>query len=188
MTKGLQEIFNDLLAEQARSVDEIPPVAEWNPPLSGDMDLIIRRNGNWIHNGGLIKRPELVRLFAKVLKREGNEHFLVTPVEKWRIRVEDTPLFVTTMHSELREGQRALIFESSTGDTVVASQTHPIRVEEDPQSGEPSPYLRVRANLEGRMSRAVFYQLVDLAQAQEYDGQTWLGVESMGSFFKLGRL
>ncbi len=165
----------------------MPPVDLWDPPLCGDMDLVIRRNGDWVHCGGVIKRGELVRLFAKVLKREGDDWFLVTPAEKWRIRVEDAPLFITAVQFERRDNQQALIFESSTGDVVVASDLHSIRVVEDPVSREPSPYLLVRRNLEGLIARSVFYQMVEHAEERIVGGQTWLGLESMGTFFPLGR-
>ena len=134
MPGDLQHIFDDLLAAQQRAESAAPPVEQWHPPLCGDMDLVIRRNGEWVHNGGVIERAALVKLFASVLKREGEDYFLVTPVEKWRIRVEDAPLFITTMRLEKRAGRQALIFTSSTGDVVVAGDAHPIRVVEHPET------------------------------------------------------
>lgn len=129
------------------------------------MPLLIRRDGRWFHRGSAIEREALVRLFAGILKREGDEYFLVTPVEKWRIQVEDVPFQITALNV-LAEGtpEQLLCFHTNTGDQVLASAEYPLRIIVDRTTGEPSPYLLVRRNLEGRLSRPVYYQLAELAQ------------------------
>lgn len=164
----------------------MPPVEKWNPPLSGDMDMEIRRDGTWLHEGAAIQRKELVRLFSTILKREGDDYFLVTPVEKWRIKVEDAPLHAVLLRQTTVNEQSALEFETLTGDVVVADKDHPIRVEVDKQTGEPSPYIYVRAHLEALIARNVFYQLVDNAEVDSCDGESRLYVSSAGERFLLG--
>lgn len=166
----------------------MPPVDQWNPPLSGDLDMQIRRDGSWWYQGTPIERPALVKLFASILKREGDEYYLVTPVEKWRIRVDDAPLLAVSLRERTLDGQVALEFETLTGDVVIADEMHPIRVDVDATSGEPSPYIRVRRNLDALIQRSVFYQLVELAKPRETDAGTELVVESAGQFFSLGSL
>ena len=165
----------------------LPPVDKWNPPFSGDMDLVIKRDGTWLHEGTPFQRKELVRLFSTILKREGDEYFLVTPVEKFRIQVEDVPLHVVTVQETEYKGKPAYLFETMTGDQVMADAEHPIRVEIDPQTEEPSPYILVRSNLEALISRSVFYQLVDAAKVEDVSGGSRLYVESAGQRFELGR-
>ncbi|WP_416135410.1 DUF1285 domain-containing protein [Amphritea pacifica] len=165
-----------------REPRSLPPVHLWTPEFSGDLDMQITRDGRWIHEGGEIKRAAMVKLFSSILWREGERYFLVTPVEKVGIQVEDVPFFFTAL--EVREGEsgQELVFTSSTDDVVIASAEHPLRVEIDPDTDEPSPYLMVRYGMEGRLNRNVFYQLVDLAE--ERDGV--FGVESCGQWFKIG--
>lgn len=160
----------------------IPPVHLWKPDFSGNLDIQITRDGRWIHEGGEIKRPAMVTLFSSVLWREGDSYFLVTPVEKVGIQVEDVPFFFTGLDVRQGDNGQELIFTSSTEDTVVASAEQPLRIETDPQSGEPSPYLMVRYGMEGRLSRNVFYQLAELAE--ERNGE--FGVKSCGEWFGLG--
>jgi hypothetical protein len=170
-------------AERARG-GGLPPVERWDPPLSGDIDIRIARDGTWYHEGGSIERLELVQLFASLLKREKDEYFLVTPVEKWRIQVEDAPFVAVALQAETDErGDSRLVFTTNTGDQVVAGPDHPLRVSVDPDSAEPSPYLLVRRNLEALLSRPVFYQLAELAVPGP-SGTTY-GVTSQGVFFPL---
>ena len=158
----------DALLQTAResSGKGLPPVHLWDPPLSGDMDMRIARDGTWFHEGAVIKRDALVRLFASILKREGNEHFLVTPVEKWRIEVEDAPFVAMDFEVEDAEEGPVLVFETNTGDRVRAGPGHPIAVETDPGTGEPSPYVEVRHGLRALIDRKSFYRLVELAEEE----------------------
>ena len=163
----------------------LPPVEKWNPPLSGDIDIRITRQGVWFHEGGEIKRRPLVKLFSSILKRENDDYFLVTPEEKWRIQVEDVPFFFTQLKVERKGNEQALVFSSTTDDLVIVDQQHPLRVAVDAESGEPSPYLLLRGGMEGLISRSVYYQLADMSEAQMVDGKEVFGVSSMGCFFAL---
>lgn len=166
----------------------LPPVDLWNPPLNGDLDMRIKRDGVWLYQGTPIERPALVRLFSTILKREGDDYFLVTPVEKWRIQVDDVPLHAIAVREKTVDGQPVLEFETLTGDVVIASAAHPLRVVVDGRSGEPSPYIRVRSSLDALISRNVFYQLVDKAKAEENAGVSQLVVCSAGERFVLGNV
>jgi len=180
----LDKLFFDLLSAQQQSTNSLPPVHLWHPALSGDIDIVIDREGRWIHEGGEIKRDELVKLFASILVREGDEYFLLTPVEKWRIKVDVAPLFVIAASREHREGQQAVTLTTSTGDIVVVDKAHPLSV--DKHSGQPSPQVIVRNNLPALISRNVYYQLIDWA-LEASDGNTdKLYISSMGERFLLG--
>ena len=159
----------------------LPPVEDWDPDYCGEMDLVIRRDGLWIHEGTPIGRPNLVALFATILKREGDDYFLVTPVEKLGIKVEDAPFLATDV---TRDGAD-LVFTTNVGDVVQAGSDHPIRVERDSETGEPSPYVLVRRNLEALIDRKSFYRLVDLGERDMLDGTEWFGVRSGGTFFPI---
>ncbi|MBQ0719056.1 MAG: DUF1285 domain-containing protein [Gammaproteobacteria bacterium] len=175
-----QELQKNPLRERG-----LPPVEQWSPPLSGDIDIRITRKGVWFHEGGEIKRQPLVKLFSSILKRENNDYFLVTPEEKWRIQVEDVPFFITELRVERRGNEQALVFSSSTDDLVIADREHGLRVAVDGESGEPSPYIALRGGMEGLLSRSVYYQLADISEARQVDGKEVLGVSSMGCFFPL---
>jgi uncharacterized protein len=164
------------------------PVHLWNPPFCGDIGIHIRADGKWFHDGRPIRRPALIKLFANVLKKEGDEHFLVTPVEKLRIRVDDCA-FIAVLLDIQGQGEAAkLEFTLNTGDKLFADAGHPITVGVDPHTGEPHPVLDVRNGLQALIGRNVFYQLVENAQTRELDGETLTGVWSQGKFFELGRL
>lgn len=157
----------------------LPPVHLWNPPFCGDLDMRIARDGTWFYLGTPIGRPELVRLFSTILRRDGDDYFLVTPVEKVGITVDDAP-FVAVDFTAAGEGEaQVLAFETNVGDTLRAGPDNPIRVERDPETGEPAPYVLVRANLEALIDRKSFYRLVDIGA--HHDG--WFGLWSGGAFF-----
>ncbi|WP_439888178.1 DUF1285 domain-containing protein [Pseudomonas sp. MBLB4123] len=164
----------------------LPPVHLWNPDFCGDIDMRIARDGSWFYMGTPIGRKPMVRLFSTILRRDGDDYFLVTPVEKVGIRVDDAPFVAVTLRVEGEGERQALYFTSNVEDEVLAGAEHPLRVELDDRTQEPAPYVHVRANLEALVHRNVFYQLVELAVPREIDGQTWLGVWSAGSFFPLG--
>lgn len=167
------------VAAAARSPTRgLPPVHLWHPDHCGDIDILIRRDGVWMHEGSPIGRPELVRLFSTVLRRDPDGYCLVTPVEKLSIRVEDLPFRAVAVE---RRGE-ALVFTTDVGDEAEAGPEHPIEVTTDPVTGEPSPRVRVRADLWARIARPVFYELVDTAQVEE----NRLVVRSNGVAFALG--
>jgi hypothetical protein len=147
-------------AAAARSGRGLPPVHLWHPPHCGDIDILIRADGVWMHEGSPIGRAELVRLFSAILRLDPDGYHLVTPAEKLRIRVEDLPFRAVLMR---REGDR-LVFTTDVGDEVTADADHPVTLTLDPATGEPRPALHVRAGLEARIVRAVFYDLVEAAE------------------------
>lgn len=157
----------------------LPPVHLWNPPNCGEIDILIRADGVWMHEGSPIGRKELVRLFSTVLRKDPDGYCLVTPVEKLSIRVEDTPFRAVAVE---RRGED-LVFVTDVGDVTVAGPDHPIRVEVA-DDGEPRPYVHVRGGMEARIERSVFYELVE--QAERNDAGV-LGLRSGGVWFELGR-
>ena len=141
----------------------LPPVHLWNPAHCGEIDIVIRKDGTWFHEGTPIGREALVRLFSTVLRKDPDGFHLVTPVEKMKITVEDAPFIATRVD---REGE-GLTFLTNVGDEVVAGPENEIRVEMDAVTGEPRPYLHVRRGLEALIARPVFYELVELAQERD---------------------
>lgn len=164
---------------QAVKKGGLPPVHLWNPPFCGDLDMRIARDGTWFYLGTPIGRFELVKLFSTILRRDGDNYFLVTPVEKVGIIVDDAP-FVAVDFNRVDDG---LVFETNVGEFVTAGADNPIRVVRDPQTGEPSPYVLVRTNLEALIDRKSFYRLVDIGEEADVDGVRWFGVRSKGAFF-----
>ena len=159
----------------------LPPVHLWNPDHCGEIDIVIRRDGRWFHEGSPIARAPLVRLFSTVLRKDPDGFHLVTPVEKLRITVEDAPFVAVQVDVEGAGADQRLVFETNVGDLTAAGPDHPLRVEVS-ADGEPRPYVHVRAGLEALIARAVFYELVGLAQEREGE----LGVWSHGAWFALG--
>ena len=156
----------------------LPPVHLWNPAHCGEIDIVIRRDGVWMHDGSPIGRAELVRLFSTVLRKDPEGYCLVTPAEKLSIRVEDLPFRAIAVDI----GEGGLTFTTDVGDVVAAGPEHRIEVETDAATGEPAPRLHVRADLWARIARPVFYELVE--QAAVEDGR--LMVRSRGAAFALG--
>lgn len=157
-----------------------PPVHLWNPDFCGDIDMQIRRDGTWFYEGTPIGRMPMVRLFASILKREGDQYFLVTPVEKVGIKVEDAPFVAVDFTVSQDQAEQVLTFETNVGETTKAGLENPIRVIRDAK-GEPSPYVHVRRGLEALIDRKSFYRLVDLG---ETEGEHF-GIRSGGVFFPI---
>lgn len=172
----------DRIAAEAGAHRGPPPVHLWNPASCGEIDIVITRSGEWRHEKTPIGREALVRLFASILRRDEDGYYLVTPVEKMKIVVEDAPFLAVRVD---REGE-ALVFLTNVGDRVEAGPDHQLRVEIDPETEEPRPYLHVRRGLEARLTRAVFYELVELAQRRPTPDGEVLGVMSNGVWFPLG--
>ena len=175
----------DTLAAAARQAGKRgrPPVHLWNPPFCGDLDMEIRRDGSWWYLGTPIGRHALVRLFASILKREGGRYFLVTPVEKVGIRVQDAPFLATDFRVEGAGRDQVLTFVTSVEDEATAGPDHPIRVMRDPATGEPSPYVLMRDGMEALIDRKSFYRLVELGVHEPHEGESWFGLWSGGRFF-----
>jgi len=168
----------------------LPPVEKWNPDYCGEIDMVIRRDGTWVHEGTPIGRARLVRLFSTVLRRDGDEYFLVTPVEKMKIEVEDAPFIAVLMRREgegpdQQTGQR-LVFTTNVGDEVAAGPDHPLVFRTIDGETEKAPYIMVRAGLEARVARAVYYDLVALGETRETEAGAMFGVASGGAFFPFG--
>jgi hypothetical protein len=159
----------------------LPPVHLWNPAHSGEIDIVIKTDGRWVHEGATISREALVRLFSTVLRKDPDGYWLVTPVEKMRIVVEDAPFVAVRVD---RDGDD-LKFLTNVGDEVTAGPDHAIRVE-TAADGEPRPYLHVRRGLEALIARSVFYELVEMAQERSTPDGPTLGVESGGAWFPIG--
>lgn len=162
-----------------------PPVHLWNPAFCGDLDMRIARDGTWFYLGTPIGRPALVRLFASILKREDGRFYLVTPVEKVGIVVEDAPFVAIDFTAEGEGRGQRLAFVTNVEDAVTAGPEHPIRVVRDPATGEPAPYVMVRRGLEALIDRKSFYRLVELGVTEDVDGRAQFGLWSDGSFFPM---
>jgi hypothetical protein len=160
-----------------------PPVHLWNPPYCGEIDMRIARDGTWFHEGTPIGRPALVRLFNSILKREGDRYFLVTPVEKVGITVEDAPMIAVDFEVESQGPDQVLTFHTKTEDAAICGPENPLRVLRDPTTGEPSPYIHIRRGLEARIDRKSFYRLIDLCSHEETAQGRWFGLRSSGQFF-----
>jgi hypothetical protein len=160
-----------------------PPVHLWNPPFCGDLDIRIRRDGSWWYLGTPIGRPALVRLFASILKREGDRFFLVTPVEKVGITVEDAPFLAVDVTAEGAGRDQVLRFETSLGESVAAGPEAPLRVAA--AADGPAPYVMIRRGLEARIDRKSFYRLAELGVVEGAGAAARFGVWSGGAFFPL---
>ncbi len=166
---------------KATKTKGLPPVHLWNPPFCGDLDIRIAKDGTWSYLGSPITRFELVKLFSSILKLEDGKYYLVTPVEKVGITVEDAPFIAVDVDASGEGEAQALTFTTKVGDIAVAGPDHPIRVVMDPQTQEPSPYILIRNGLEARIDRKSFYRLVEMGTHHE----DWFGVWSEQRFFPL---
>lgn len=162
--------------------NSLPPVHLWNPEFCGDIDMHIKRDGSWDYMGTPINRAPMVRLFSTILRRDDDgKYYLVTPVEKVGIRVDDAPFVAVELRGAGEGRDQILHFRTNVDDVVILDMDHPLRVE-IAENGEPSPYILVRGRLEALIARPVYYQLADMVE--EIDGQ--YGVWSSGHFFILG--
>ncbi len=162
---------------------KLPPVHTWHPDLCGDMDMLIKANGDWIHDGGKIHRPAMVKMFSRILWQEEGEHFLVTPVEKVRIQVEDAPFLVTQWRQMETTAGLAYEFTTATDDVMVLGENTDIWLADF--HGEQRPYLRMRYGMKALVSRSVFYHLTECLEPVTVDGQTGLGLISAGKSYLL---
>ncbi len=162
-----------------------PPVERWNPPYCGDLDMRIAADGTWFYLKTPIGRPALVKLFASVLKREGDKYFLVTPVEKCGIQVDDAPFLAVELNvEELTDGQ-VLNFRTNVDDWVCCGPEHALRFEPETGTGGLKPYLHVRRDLWAKVTRTLFFDLVELGEEREVEGRAMFGVMSKGTFFPM---
>ncbi|WP_034736137.1 DUF1285 domain-containing protein [Hyphomonas chukchiensis] len=185
-TLSLEETLKAILPDGKLS-GKLPPVDSWNPQNCGDIDMAIRADGSWWHEGGRMNRERMVKMFSRILRKdEDGKTYLVTPYEKVVVDVEDAPFIAVRVDRAGEAGpQQALAFLTNVGDVAVAGPDNPIRVETDAETGEPAPYVLVRGRLEAKLARPAFYELVDMAETDPKD-ETVLGVWSQGVFFPLG--
>ncbi|MDA5093565.1 DUF1285 domain-containing protein [Aliiroseovarius sp. KMU-50] len=172
-------------AVQGAAKKGIPPVHLWHPPFCGDMDMRIARDGQWFHEGRPITRPGLVRLFASILRKDDDGYMLVTPVERFRIKVDDVPFVAEDLEVNGTGRDQDLAFTTNVGDVTHAGPETKLRIEQDEVTGEPTPYVLVRGGLEARIDRKTFYRLVELACHEEQDNGRWFGLWSNGVFFRI---
>src|SRR3954466_14456419 len=171
-------------AKNAAADKGLPPVHLWNPPFCGDLDMRIASDGTWFYQGTPIGRPALVRLFSPVLKREAGKHFLVTPVEQVGIRVDAAPFLAVEMQTNVGEHGRLLRFRTNVDDWVDCDAAHGLRFEAAAEGGL-TPYLHVRADLWAKVTRALYYDLLDMGEERVVDGRAMFGIESAGEFFAM---
>ncbi len=182
---SLEQVLREIVPDAAEG-RKLPPVHLWNPEHCGDIGMEIRADGSWWHDGTRIGREKLVRLFSTILRKdEDGETYLVTPHEKVIVRIEDAPFLAVRVDRVEKEGFPALLFTTNLGDAVVAGPEAPLRVETDPDTLEPSPYVLIRGRLEAKLTRPVFYELAGFARPDP-DAPDKLGVWSMGEFFEIG--
>lgn len=164
--------------EAAQRDQRLPPVHQWNPDRVGEIDIRIASDGRWFHEGGEIRRQAMVRLFSTILRRDGDEIFLVTPVEKLKIVVDDAPFLAVDVLANGIGEQQDLLFTTNVGEHVVADEAHPIWLQNH------RPYLHVRDGLDALIARAAYYRLVEFATL---DGER-ASLRSRGATFDLGPL
>ncbi|HEU4662010.1 MAG TPA: DUF1285 domain-containing protein [Pseudolabrys sp.] len=181
--KGLESIAASLPRGSGRA---LPPVHLWNPPFCGDLDMRIAADGTWYYQKTPIGRPALVKLFASVLKREGDRYFLVTPVEKVGIVVEDVPFLAVEMNI-VHNPTQILEFRTNVDDWVTCGAENPLRFTPETGTGGLKPYLHVRRDLWARVTRALFYDLVELGEERDIGGRRMFGVASSGEFFVMAQ-
>jgi hypothetical protein len=175
----------DAITGALRQAGKAPPVELWNPPFCGDLDMRIATDGTWFYLKTPIGRPALVKLFASVLKREGDKYFLVTPVEKCGIQVDDAPFLAVELKIETSDVGRVLHFRTNVDDWVACGPQHTLRFEPETNTGGLKPYLHIRRDLWAKVTRALFFDLVELGEERDIGGMAMFGVSSMGLFFPM---
>jgi uncharacterized protein len=175
----------DAIAGAAKSASGPPPLHLWNPPFCGDLDMRIAADGTWFYMKTPIGRPALVKLFSSVLKREADKYFLVTPVEKVGITVDDAPFTAVEMRQEGEGAARVLSFRTNVDEWVACGPEHTLRFDPEPETGGLKPYLHVRRDLWALVTRALFYDLAELGEDRDVDGQQMFGVASGGEFYMM---
>lgn len=177
----------DAIAEAAKREGSkgLPPVHLWSPPFCGDIDMRIAADGTWFYMKTPIGRPALVKLFASVLKREADKYFLVTPVEKVGITVDDAPFLAVEMQVQDQADGPVLRFRTNVDDWIECGPDHALRFDPETGTGGLKPYLHVRRDLWAKLTRPLFYDLVALGEERDVDGRRMFGVASMNSFFAM---
>ena len=181
--KGIETIYDF----SKRKKKGIPPVEKWNPPFCGEIDMHILRNGKWTYMGSEIKRPAMIKLFSNIVRLDDDGHYyLVTPVEKVRIKVDDVPFVAVSMKKIKDEGVNCLSFTTNVQDEVTLSKENPIEIVIN-DNDEPSPYITIRKNLKALISRSVYYDLINMAEEEIIDDKKFLVIKSNNTSFKIKR-
>ena len=175
----LREIFN-----KPNDTIELK-IKKWNPKYCGDIDMRIASDGTWFYCGSPINRKKLVKLFSSILINENNKYFLITPVEKVGIIVDDAPFIANDFEKITENNKSYLVFFTNIDETIVLSKKNPFRISINDKTQEPSPYIMVRKNIEAKIDRKSFYRLLDLADYSLVKGQEWLGIHSDSTFFPI---
>lgn len=175
----------DAIAAQVKRGGGGAPVHLWNPPFCGDLDIRIAADGTWYYMKSPIGRMPLVKLFSSVLKREDGRFFLVTPVEKIGITVDDAPFTAVEMRAEGEGRERRLAFRTQVDDWIEVGDEHPLRFEKETGTEGVKPYLHVRRDLWALVSRALFHDLASLGEVASHEGRDWFGVFIAGRFYPM---
>ena len=179
--RGIETIY-DFSKQKKKG---IPPVEKWNPPFCGEIDMHILRNGKWTYMGSEIKRPAMIKLFSNIIRLDDDGYYyLVTPVEKVRIKVDDVPFVAVSMNKTKEEGVNCLSFMTNVQDEVTLSKENPIEIVIN-DNDEPSPYITIRKNLKALISRSVYYDLINMAEEEIIDNKKFLVIKSNNTLFKL---
>mgnify|MGYP001487271993 FL=1 len=179
--KGIETIYDF----SKRKKKGIPPVEKWNPPFCGEIDMHILRNGKWTYMGSEIKRPAMIKLFSNIIRLDNDGHYyLVTPVEKVRIKVDDVPFIAVSMKKINDKGVSCLSFTTNVQDEVTLSKENPIEIVIN-DNDEPSPYITIRKNLKALISRSVYYELINMAEEEIIKDKKFLVIKSNHISFKL---
>jgi len=184
MAKTGRSGLETIAASLPREKRGLPPVDRWDPPFCGDIDMKIEADGTWFYQKTPIGRPALVKLFSSVLKREGDNYYLVTPVEKVGLIVVDAPFLAVELKVE-RADDQILAFRTNVDEWVEAGPGHALRFVAEPATGGLKPYLHVRRDLWAKVTRALFYDLVELGEERDVAGKRMFGVASKGEFFSM---
>lgn len=174
--------LQQILADQKQA-----PVEKWHPENCGEMDLVIKNDASWWYMGSKINRKRLVKLFSTVLKKEEDDYFLVTPVEKIKIQVEDVPFKIINLQQikDKKYAHPLIVMQNNIGELIPLNNEHPLEIKQD-NNGFPLPYITVRKNLNAKLSRSVFYEIVTLAKPTQLNGVEHLIVHSGDWNFDLG--
>jgi hypothetical protein len=175
-----------LISRAARAGKGLPPVDRWNPPFCGDIDMEIRRDGTWFYLGTPIGRMPLVQLFSTVLRKDDDGNtYLVTPVERVGIRVEDAPFVAVEMNLSGSGDEQVITFRTNVGDVIEAGPKNPLRFVDEPETGGLKPYVLVRGRLEALVGRPVMYELVNHGEEIDIDGRAMFCVRSHGEIYPI---
>ncbi len=180
----LHQILADIQSVQATQAVR----SRWDPDHEGRIDIRISADGSWYHEGRQIQRDTLVKLFAGILRREADAYYLVTPVEKLVIEVEDAPFVATLVERIDENGEAAIVFTTNIGERIIVDGEHALRIDIDAKTQQPRPYVALRDGLEALISRSAFYDLLNLAEEKQRGGGAYLAITSMGQEFELGSI